>query len=45
VVGGDKDGELLYMALWSLLFCLKIKHRPKKEKHVTEKESEVHVEK
>jgi hypothetical protein len=25
VVGGDKDGELLYMAPWSPLFCLKTK--------------------
>jgi len=25
VVGGDKDGELLHMAPWSPLFCLKTK--------------------
>jgi hypothetical protein len=25
VVGGNKDGELLYMAPWSHLFCVKTK--------------------
>jgi hypothetical protein len=44
VEGGDKDGELLYMAPWSHLFVSKPKsnvHHLRKGKQIIEEEFEV----